>query len=192
MRAAMALSFPRRIIVRGIFMLVTLALAALPVRRGSAAVDAGPQGVVRQFCQADALGQRVSVQGWETIGRLVGWSFEPAWDHVVLINGYAVDPPSPRVDGALKVDVRYDVLSTVSALGVDASARVETVTLQVRTPDGSAWRIDGPPPPPHILGNRVDVEAMRQSLELGGVNFLADAVFVWRMYRSAGWDVDFK
>jgi len=170
--------------------MLVLTLVARP--HNAAAVTLGPQETVGEFCQADALGLRVNIQGWAATAALVGWDFEPAWDHVVLIGGYSVGAPRPATDGGVKVDVQYNVLSTVTALGIDAESHVETVTFRVRTPDGTSWRIDGPPPPPHILGNRVDVNLMRRSLEFGGVNFLADTLFVWQMYRSAGWNVDFK
>jgi hypothetical protein len=53
------------------------------------------------------------------------------------------------------------------------------------------WRVLGPPPPPHIFAHRVDMDALRRSLEFGGLNFLPNSIFVWRMFQSAGWNVAF-
>jgi hypothetical protein len=165
--------------------------AVLAIARPSVAVENGPQGVVRQFCQADALGRRVNVGGWSDFAPIVGWSFEPAWDSVALISGYAVGAPRPSEGTALEVDVRYTVIGHVSALGFDTDAHVETVTLRVHAPE-DGWRIVGPPPTPHLFGSRVDIEAMRRSFEHGALNFLPNSLFVWQMFRSAGWNVPFQ
>lgn len=165
--------------------------AVLTTAHPSVAVENGPQGVVRQFCQADALGLRVNVSGWPYFAPIVSWSFEPAWDAVVLISGYAVDAPRPSEGTALEVDVRYTVIGHVSALGFDTDTHVETVTLRVHAPE-DGWRIVGPPPMPHLFGSRVDVEAMRRSFEHGALNFLPNSLFVWQMFRSAGWNVPFQ
>jgi hypothetical protein len=154
------------------------------------AVEFGPQGVVRQFCQADGLGKRVSVAGWDELAPLVAWPFEPAWDHVVLIGGYEVGSPRSIENGGVWVDVRYAVIGQISALGLDAAVHIETTALRLDAADGR-WRITGPPPPPHIFSHRVDVESTRHSLEVGGVNFLPNTIFVWRMFQSAGWDIPF-
>jgi hypothetical protein len=165
----------------------TFLCAACPAQ----AVEWGPQGIVRQFCRADGLGERVKVQGWLAVAPLVEWSFEPAWDHVVLVTGYEVGSPRSSENGAFAVDVRYTVVAQLSALGLDADMHVETVTLRLHAPD-NGWRIIGPPPPPHLFANRVDVSEVRRSFEEGGIDFLANSTFVWRMFRTAGWNVDFK
>jgi hypothetical protein len=167
--------------------LCTTLIAALP----AAAVESGPQGVVRQFCQADALGHRVTVRGWPEFMPIVSWPFEPAWDSVVLITGYTVGSPRPAENGALEVDVRYDVVGQVSALGLDTGVHVETVTFRVHAPE-EGWRIIGPPPPPHLFGARADIELMQRSFERGALNFLPNSLFIWQMFRSAGWNVAFQ
>lgn len=156
------------------------------------ALEWGPQGIVRQFCRADGLGRRVNLQGWREVAPLVTWPFEPAWDHVVLISGYEVGSPRPDDNGVLAVDVRYAVIGDLSALDLDAETHVETATFRVHAPSDAGWRIIGPPPPPHIFASRVDVDKMRRSLEHGGLNFLANTMFVWQMFRSAGWNVAFQ
>jgi len=178
---------PRHWIVAPLVLLAAPLLAAVSPVGG----QLGPQTVVSQFCQADGLGRRVSVPNWAAVAPLVTWTYEPAWDHVVLISAYMVDSPQPAPQGALTVDVHYQVAGQVSARGVDGEGYLETVTFQVQ-PSGTGWRIAGPPPAPHIFGDGVDVDGMRRSLEQGGLNFVANSLFVWRMFRAAGWNVDFE
>jgi hypothetical protein len=174
-------------ISRHLLALTVMALAG--ITPGATAADLGPQGVVRAFCQIDGFGQRVSVAGWTEVAPLVGWTLEPAWDHVVLISGYSVDPPRSTQGGSMVVNVTYGVVGQLSAGGLDTSTNTESVVYEVQPSGDSGWRIAGPPPPPHIFNNRVDVDGMRHSLENGGVNFLADTLFLWQMLRSAGWNV---
>ena len=156
-----------------------------------AAVESGPQGVVRQFCQADALGRRVSLRDWSQFIPIVEWPFEPAWDSVLLITGYSIGSPRPAEGGALDIDVDYTVVGQVSALGLETNVQVETVTFRVHAPE-HGWRIMGPPPPPHIFGTRVDIDALHRSLTFGALNFVPNSVFIWQMFRSAGWNVPFE
>jgi len=155
----------------------------------AAAIEFGPQGTVRQFCQADSRGHRATVRGWEAFAPLVDWPLEPAWDHVVLVAGYTVGGPRQLDEETLEIEVRYDVIGQVSAFGFDTGVYVERYPFRVHTYDGTAWRILGPPPPPHIAASRVEVQAMRASFESGGTNFMPNSLFVTHMYRSAGWRV---
>ena len=155
----------------------------------AAAIEFGPQGAVRQFCQADSRGHRATVAGWAAFAPLVAWPLEPAWDHVVLIAGYTVGGPRQLDEETLEIEVRYDVIGQVSAFGFDTTVYVETYPFRVHTYDGTAWRILGPPPPPHIAVSRVEVQAMRASFESGSTNFMPNSLFVTHMYRSAGWRV---
>jgi len=165
--------------------------AALATACPAVAVESGPQGIVRQFCQADAFGRRVSLRDWPQFISIVEWPFEPAWDSVLLITGYSVGSPRAAEGGALDVDVDYAVVGQVSALGLETNVYVETVTFRVHAPE-QGWRIVGPPPPPHIFGSRVDIEALHRSFAYGALNFLPDSVFIWQMFRSAGWNVAFE
>lgn len=150
--------------------------------------DLGPQTVVREFCQADAVGARASIQGWPRIAPLVEWPLEPAWDRVALITSYTVGWPLPAADETLAVEVRYLLTAWVTAKGVDEKPQVESIVFRVRA-QGTAWHVVGPPPPPHIFAQRTDAQAMQRSLANGGVNFLPNSLFVWQMFRSAGWNV---
>ncbi len=165
-----------------------LACVVLGLAQGTAAREVGPQSVVRRFCEADGLGQRVGIAQWSAIAPLVAWAFEPAWDHVVLVGSYEVGAPRGLEQGRVEVDVSYSVLGQVSALGLDTSVQVETATFALVAAEGQ-WRIVGPPPPPHLFWSRVDVERLHRSLEVGDVHFVPNTLFVWWMLRSAGWNV---
>jgi hypothetical protein len=178
--------------VHNCFRASTSLLLTVLLSSTAAAVEAGPQTVVRQFCQLDGMGRRVSIPGWTDVAPLVSWSFEPAWDHVVLISGYSVGAPRPGDEGTVTVDVSYNTVDQVSALGIETLVRVETEHFEVRAVADSGWRISGPPLPPHIFTDPVDVESMRRSLEQGGLNFLPNTLFVWRMFHTAGWNVPFQ
>jgi hypothetical protein len=154
------------------------------------AVESGPQAIVGQFCRADGLGQRAQIAEWGAIAPLVAWSLEPAWDHVVLIGGYQVAPARWLEDGSVTIAVRYAVIGEVSPFGLDTAVHVETVEFRMEAANG-VWRVLGPPPPPHIFAHRVDMDALRRSLEFGALNFLPNSIFVWRMFQSAGWNVAF-
>jgi hypothetical protein len=112
-------------------------------------------------------------------------------DCAVLIAGYEVGSPRPAENGALAIDVKYTVIGQVSAFGLETGPQVETVTFRVHAPE-EGWRIIGPPPPPHVFGTRVDVAALVRSFENGTLTFLPDSLFVWQMFRSAGWNVPYQ
>ncbi len=154
------------------------------------ATEFGPQSVMRRFCQIDGVGQRVRVAGWADVAPLVTWPLEPAWDHIVLIGGYQVGSPTGYEDGAVDVQVSYAVIGQLSAMGLDTAVQTETVEFRFQaSPQG--WRIVGPPQPPHIFASRVDIDALRQSLQAGGVNLMPNSLFLWQMFQSAGWNVPF-
>ncbi len=154
------------------------------------ATEFGPQAVMRRFCQADGIGQRVRVAGWIEVAPLVAWNLEPAWDHVVLIGGYQVGSPGGYENGTVGVDVSYAVIGQVSAAGLDTAVHTETIEFRLQaSPQG--WRIAAPPLPPHVFATQVDIDAMRQSLQVGGINFLPNSLFLFQMFQSAGWNVPF-
>jgi hypothetical protein len=149
----------------------------------------GPQTVVREFCRLDAMGARVTLQGWPQVAPLVAWLWEPAWDRVVLVSSYTVGWPVPEQEGSFSIEVRYAVQGTITANGLREETSVESRIFHVVPDSTGAWRIAAPPPPPHIFVHHVDPEAMRRSLLAGGVNFVANSTFVNWLYRDAGWEV---
>ncbi len=176
----------------GHFMNWLLAAAAAAVVAPTAWGQLGPQTLVREFCRLDAMGARAAVHGWPQIAPLVQWEYEPAWDRVVLITSYTVGWPVAHEENSFQMEVRYAVRGTVTADGFEESPHVEARLFRVDpTPDGN-WKIAGPPPPPHIFYNDVDVVAMQQSLQRGGINFVPNSLFVWQLYRRNGWDIPFE
>jgi hypothetical protein len=154
------------------------------------AVESGPLAVVRRFCQADGLGRRARIAEWGAIAPLVAWPLEPAWDRVVLIGSYQMGPPRALEDGSVTIAVGYAVIGEVSALGFDTAVHVENVEFRMEAANG-VWRVLGPPLPPHIFVHRVDMDALRRSLQFGGLNFLPNSIFIWQMFQSAGWNAAF-
>lgn len=169
---------------------VLFACAILAAATEVPAVESGARVVVRRFCQADGRGQRVQLAGWAAIAPLVTWPLEPAWDHVVLIDGYQVGVPDAAEDGGLAIEVRYAVIGDVSALGLDTAVHVETAEFRMDGADGT-WRILGPPLPPHVFASLVDVDVMRESLQVVGKNFVPDTVFIQQVLRLNGWNAAF-
>ena len=167
-------------------LLACVMLAAIQVP----AAESGPRVVVRRFCQADGLGQRVQLAGWAAIAPLVTWLLEPAWDQVVLIDGYQVGAPYAVEEGGIAMEVRYAVIGDVSAWGLDIAVHLETAEFRMDGADGT-WRILGPPTPPHIFASLVDVAATRESLQVGGQNFVPNTVFIRQVLRSNGWNAAF-
>ena len=65
-------------------LITALVLAASP------ALAANPMDTVRAFCRIDGRGDRIWMRTWAKVAPLVTWGLEPAWDHVLLIEGYEV------------------------------------------------------------------------------------------------------
>lgn len=169
------------------------ALAAMLVAAGIAtAAELGPQSVVRQFCQADGNGERITLPGWAALAPLLTWPYEPAWDTITLISGYNVRPPQPAEEHGLDVEVHYSIVGQLSPFGLNPESHVEVVTYHLQPDEHGNWRITGPLPPPHLFANQVDIDAMRHVLSEGDASFLANSVFVWKMFQSAGWNVPFQ
>jgi len=169
---------------------VLFACAILAAATEVPALESGARVVVRRFCQADGLGQRVQPAGWAAIAPLVAWPLEPAWDYVVLIDGYQVGAPYAVEEGGIAMEVRYAVIGDVSARGLDIAVHLETAEFRMDGADGT-WRILGPPPLPHIFASLVDVDAMGESLQGGGRNFLPNTVFIQQVLQSNGWNAAF-
>lgn len=171
---------------------ITLLLTVL-CGRPAGALELGPRAVVRQFCRLDALGVRASQQGAARIRDLESWPLEPAWDQIVLIKSYTVGPSRPLSSGVFAVEVRYEVVSRLTAAGLEASAHEETVDFEVGSAAaGEAWRILSPLLPPHVMTTQVDVARAQQDLREGGTSFVANSVFVSRMFAAAGWTPIFQ
>jgi hypothetical protein len=166
---------------------VLVALAATLASTAARAVD--PLAVVRSFCQADGSGDRLSVVSWHNLAPLVDWRIEPAWDRLILVNGYEIT--TPRVVGRrVEVEIKYDVTGQVNPGEVVKKRRAETVTLSLEPDEISGWRVSGPPHPPHVFENAADPEALAELLEPES-NYESNTAFVWLLLRDAGLDIPY-
>ncbi len=181
-----------RSMTRGAVTGLALTLAALLFPNAAVPADLGPQGVIRQFCQADGNGQRVTISDWAALAPLLSWTYEPAWDTVTLITGYTVNSPQAAGAYTFAIDVRYTVVGQLTPSGLNPEVHTESVTYRVQPDEQGNWHILAPLPPPHLFVSRVDIDTIRRSLSNGGVNFLANSVFVWQMFQSAGWNVPYE
>ena len=113
--------------------------------------SATPSDVVRQYCELDMEGARLSSQNPHVakVFSLVTWSEEPGWDSATVIRGFeVVGVRAGRQTSA--VTVRYEVLGEMSGVSVATSRRIpELVTFVVRRSE-TGWKIDRPLIRPHI------------------------------------------
>lgn len=161
--------------------LAPAAVAAPPPR------PLGPHEVVSAFCREDALGARTAPRLFARIAPFVGWPLEPAWDHVVLVQGYEIGDPQRLEPGLFEVPVTYTVVGRLSANRKDAESHLAQRVYRVALIDGS-WRLTGAPPPPHLFANRVDAERLQQGLQ-GADGYLSQSRFVAEIVRAGGWTV---
>lgn len=153
------------------------------------AAQPAPEQVVAAFCDRDGHGDRLRPGAWAGVGVLVAWPLEPAWDRILVVSGYEIQPTGGAYeDDSRVVRVDYSVLAEVSAAGVTESLRREEVQLRLSMESGT-WRIQGPPPWPHVFDSVVDREAMAASLRPGRGRFVSNSAFVWRAIRDAGRDL---
>jgi len=168
------------------------ALAVFLVFTASGAARAlDPLKVVREFCRADGLGNRLSPGTLRTLGGLVAWDFEPAWDHVFLITGYEISTPRQE-EGTLSLEVIYTVSAEVRAGRVRRGERLQVRTFRLRSDDsGRMWRILGPPPAPHVFVSELDAERLADSLDPQAGVFLSNSGLVWKALTEAGWSLPY-
>ena len=100
--------------------MVLALVLALPSR---AAAD-DPLNTVRAFCVADGRGDRIDPHAWSKVAPLIAWRLEPAWDRIILIQGYQVGTPIRSGDD-VTVGVDYTVVAEVGPGTVDERTRVE-------------------------------------------------------------------
>lgn len=153
----------------------------------AAAQQASPQQVVAAFCREDALGARTAPRSYARVAGLVGWPLEPAWDHVVLVQGYEVGDAQPVAPGEVEVEVTYTVTGRVSAARKDAEAHLARRRFRLARGD-DGWRLVGAPPPPHLFASRVDADALQRGLA-GADGYLSQSGFVAAVLDAAGWPV---
>lgn len=152
----------------------------------AAAVD--PLATARAFCQADGRGVRLGPATWNAVAPLVGWSLDPAWDHIRLISGYQLGDPRPS-GGNYEVEVQYSVVADVTADGVRHDPRLDTRTLTLEPAGDGGWRLRGPPPPPYVFESEADAEQLATLLDPANERYLSNSGFIWTLLRDAGWEL---
>ena len=165
----------------------TLAILAAALVLAPAAGAQSPQDAVSAFCRLDADGARLSAWDMQRIAPLIGWPLEPAWDRVVLVNGYTVRAAVPLAPNRFEVAIDYAVVGSIDADGFVGESRSERVIVHVRRLLG-AWRLVGIPFEPRLFANRVDTDGMRRILrgERGGIR---NSALVFELMHAAAWDV---
>jgi hypothetical protein len=168
-----------------IISLLVLLLVGAPSARALS-----PMNTVRAFCSADGRGERLLVRTWPNLAALIQWRLEPAWDRVVLIEGYEVGEARYDDEGSAVVNVTYHVGAEVEGGRVTRAAREERRVFRLIADETrTAWLIAGPPPAPHVFLSQVEAGEMAASLHADTGTFLSSAVFVQRFLEGAGWEL---
>jgi hypothetical protein len=150
-----------------------------------------PLQVVRNFCRADALGDRLDPHKHAALAALVSWPLDPAWDHISLIKGYQISTPRQE-ENAVTVDVTYTLAAEVRAGRVLHDERLEVHAFRL-SPDESTGtlRILGPPPCPHVFDSLFDANDLAADLDPQNGRFMSNSAFVWAMLVDAGWTLPY-
>lgn len=135
----------------GVVIVGFLALAASQTVAKSAMLDQSPTAVVREYCELDMKGARLSSQNpyVDKIFALVSWPDEPGWDSAIVVKKFAI--VSARLGHQTPtVTVRYNVFGKMTGTHVaPLNKREEFVTFSLSR-SGSGWKIERPLIPPHV------------------------------------------
>lgn len=110
-----------------------------------------PAAVVRQYCQLDMNGTRLSSQNpyVDRISALGTWPIEPGWDSAIVVKDFVIvrAHTGQRISSVV---VRYTLLGQMTGSRVTpASQRVQVVKFFLER-SGNAWKIKRPLIPPHV------------------------------------------
>jgi hypothetical protein len=155
----------------------------------SLARAADPLKTIRAFCIADGRGDRIDPLTWPSVAPLLAWRLEPAWDRLLLVQGYEVGTPILAGD-EVTIDVDYTVLAEVWPGRVEERPRVERhrYRLGLDETDGR-WRILPPPPVPYVFRSEADADTLAKLLDVETARYVSASELVWRLVRGAGWDL---
>jgi hypothetical protein len=136
--------------VQVLFWGILAVLAPSLIARGQS-VGTSPAAVVRQYCELDMKGARLSSQNpyMDRISALGTWSIEPGWDSVIVVRNFVI----VRVHsdhGTSSVEVRYTVLGQMTGASVTASRQHDELITFVMGKSENAWKIERPLIPPHV------------------------------------------
>ena len=98
-----------------------------------------PSDTVRQYCQKDFEGVRLSSETWDQVASLVTWEVEQGWDVVTGISGYKIISEEISKN---KATVRVEFIN-------EAGTMREHISINLREEDGS-WKIAPPGYRPHV------------------------------------------
>jgi hypothetical protein len=115
---------------------------------GESTSDLSPKEVVKQFCQFDAEGCRLSSEGLWRTEPLVAWPGEPGWDNVSIISDYRVIKVETVGEKAM-VTVKYFILGSTDSIEFVKSNREKEILFELGMIDGN-WKITKPQIPPHV------------------------------------------
>jgi hypothetical protein len=119
-----------------------------------------PVDLVRVFVSLDNKGVRLDSMSWETLKPYVNWRDEPAWGHMVVIEGYEVVDDTKRWEivsnTEVVIPVEYRTLGAVywNTAGFLPDKQIEQVGFRVKAVN-SRWKIVEPILPPHVSQKRL-------------------------------------
>ena len=119
-----------------------------------------PADLVRVYLSLDTRGARLESMSWESLRPYVNWKEEPAWGHMVMIQGYEVVDDIKRWEVISNVEVlipvEFRALGSVywNTAGFVAEKQVELVKFRVKAVN-SRWKIMEPMMPPHVNQKRL-------------------------------------
>lgn len=156
------------------------------------ATGTDPLKIIRAYCRADGLGDRLQPSRWKKIAPLATWKIEPAWDQLRLIRGYEMGTPRLREDG-VEVEVTYTVSGDLRAGKVLRGARLESRTYHLVTEDeGKHWRIAGPPSVPYLFESQADIDELSALLSPDDSSYLSNSAFAWHLLRRSHPDLPYR
>ncbi len=167
-----------------VFAFIFLALLiCLPARA------ADPLATVREFCRIDGAGHRLSPSTWPKIAPLVGWEIDPAWDRILVINGYEIG--TPRRDGEeVLVEITYKITSEIRADRISRQKRQESITLRLARDPSDAWHIIGAAPVPHVFDSFADAKAIAALLGENS-SYESASRMIHQFFQEDGRDIPF-
>jgi hypothetical protein len=109
---------------------------------------AGPDEVVRQYCEFDFKIGRISSENFAQLPPLTTWEEESGWDGATVVSGFQIVSTKMSQDRTI-VTARWQVLGDFSAERVVAEQKEEVVEYQLKRV-GALWKIDSPVISPHV------------------------------------------
>ena len=146
--------------VLSLAMLLALLLLASDGAARTGDLNKDPADLVRQYVSLDSKGARLDSMSWEVLRPYVDWKEEPAWGHMVVIQGYEVVDDIKRWEVVsnteVVIPVVYRTLGAVywNTAGFLPDERVEEVGFRVKAIH-SRWKIIEPILPPHVTQKRL-------------------------------------